>query len=99
MSLWIEKNKRFFIGYLATITTTILWAIYHFVSLQRNKSVINELVDVDNIDKANEVFTRLVVTDFLLKFMIGVSVVYSLLFIVKIFLSFIKLKFRKVEEI
>lgn len=98
MSLWIEKNKRFFIGYLATITTTILWAIYHFVSLQRNKSVISELVDVENVDKANEIFTRLVVTDFLLNIMIGISVVYSLLFIIKIFLSVIKLKFRKVEE-
>lgn len=98
MSLWIEKNKRFFIGYLATITTTILWAIYHFVSLQRNKSVISELVDVENVDKANEIFTRLVVTDFLLNIMIGITVVYSLLFIIKIFLSVIKLKFRKVEE-
>lgn len=99
MGVWIEKNKRFFIGYLATITTTILWSIYHFVSLQRNKSVINELIEVDKTDKANEIFTRLVVTDFLLNIMIGIAVVYSLLFMIKIVISFIKFKFGKVGEV
>lgn len=99
MGAWIEKNKRFFIGYLATITTTILWSIYHFVSLQRNKSVIHELVIANQTNEANEIFTRLVVTDFLLNIMIGVTVVYSLLFMIKIVIAFLKFKFGKVGEV
>ena len=99
MTVWIEKNKRFFIGYLAMITTTILWAIYHFVSLQRNKSVINELILTDKTDRANEIFTHLVVTDFLLNVMVGISFIYTVLFLIKAVVSVIKTKARKVEEI
>lgn len=99
MGLWIEKNKRFFIGYLATITTTILWAIYHFVSLQKNKPILNQLNQEGATEKANEIFLRLVATDFLLNVMIGISLVYSVLFLLKVFISFIKSKFGKVGEV
>lgn len=96
MMNWIEKNKRFTIGFLATITTMLSLFIYQKTAIYFNKSSIEKFVETQEM---NDTFMHLVIVDMLFKFMVGLSAIYSLLFILKIVFSLLYKKFRVKNEL
>ncbi len=95
MVAWLEKNKKFIIGFLATLTTTFFLFIFQKIALYKNRSSIQNYVDNQEVDNA---LMFMVTMDILIKIMVGVSAVYFILVLLKIVFSVLKNKFWKGEK-
>ncbi|MBU8791573.1 hypothetical protein NSA56_14515 [Oceanobacillus caeni] len=80
MITWLENNKRFIIGFLATVTTTILFYIFYLVIVNQNVGSIESFVENQVIDNQ---LLFMVTLDILAKIMIGISAVYFILVVLK----------------
>lgn len=80
MITWLENNKRFIIGFLATVTTTILFYIFYLVIVNQNVGSIESFVENQVIDNQ---LLFMVTLDILAKIMIGISAVYLILVVLK----------------
>lgn len=67
MVAWLEKNKKFVIGFLSILTTTFFLFIFQKIALYKNRLSIQNYVDNQ---KADNVIMFIVSMDILIK-MVG----------------------------
>lgn len=95
MITWLENNKRFIIGFLATVTTTILFYIFYLVTVNQNVGSIEGFVENQVIDNQ---LLFMVTLDILAKIMIGISAVYFFLVVLKFLFDILRKQVKGREK-